>query len=88
MTLVLDDNDGDESVEGQELLDNSVKPTGINDTLRLSLEAHVASWQSMRGFTNNEVNAIKLLHTLRQSKAPLGMYKSVMHWHFEAKGSI
>ena len=70
------------------MLVNTANENEINDSLHLSLSMHVASWQTMHGFTPNEVNAIKLLHTLRKSKAPLGMYESIMHWHFEAKGSI
>jgi hypothetical protein len=39
-------------------------------------------------FTQDEVNAIKLLCTLRKTRAPLSAYESVMHWHFVSNGSL
>jgi hypothetical protein len=56
--------------------------------LRKQFQEYVKQQEHARGFTNTEVDAIKLLSTLRKTKASLGTYDSIMHWHLTSKGSI
>lgn len=39
-------------------------------------------------FTKSEANAIKLLATLRKTKASLDTYESVMEWHLQSTGAL
>ena len=39
-------------------------------------------------FTKSEANAIRLLITLRNTKASLGTYEDIMRWHFTANGKM
>lgn len=42
----------------------------------------------MEEFTANEAKAIKLMNTLRQTKASLDTYEAVMKWHVQETGEI
>jgi hypothetical protein len=65
--------------------DNSVSYT---PDLRKIYSEYLVRKQNLLEFTKPEVNAIKLLRTLRQTRSPLYAYESVMKWHFDVTGAI
>ena len=69
------------------------QPGGISD---LSNPSWIRDdWANYEGrgrkfppFTKEQLQAIKLLATLRNSKASMGTYEEVMHWHFRESGEV
>jgi hypothetical protein len=58
--------------------------TDCNKSIKEDFQKYVDhASKSFGGFSSLEVNAISLLHMLRQSGAPLGMYEAVMGWHLD-----
>jgi hypothetical protein len=58
--------------------------TDCNKSIKEDFQKYVEHASKLFGlFSSLEVNAISLLHMLRQSGAPLGMYEAVMGWHLD-----
>jgi hypothetical protein len=89
-------SDGDEYLEESDVEfgdgggyeeESSSEPDSVTDcnkSIKEDFQKYVDhASKSFGGFSSLEVNAISLLHMLRQSGAPLGMYEAVMGWHLD-----
>jgi hypothetical protein len=72
----------------QEDSDESENALGCDNTMRKSFQEYVLKQVCALQFTTTEVSAIQLLAKLRQTKAPMNTYDSVMHWHLSTVGKI
>ena len=72
----------------QEDSDESENALGCDNTMRKSFQEYVLKQVCPLQFTMTEVSAIQLLAKLRQTKAPMNTYDSVMHWHLSTVGKI
>ena len=66
-----------------DLEEQSLDESGsINEAIRSNWDKYVSRARSYTPFSQDMKNAIKLLGTLRQSKASMDTYEGVMEWHF------
>ena len=89
--FVIEDDDGREGEQRANDVLVSPSITNLpqpNPTLRQNFQAFCQTQHNSLGFTQDELNAIKLLRILRQTKAPLNAYELHMKWHLEASGKL
>ena len=79
---------GAAATSSEEESEESEDDFGIDENMRKSFQEYVLKQQYALLFTNNEVAAIKLLSTLRGTKASLNTYENIMHWHLTTVGKI
>ena len=87
------DEDFDETIGAAEMVDSGASAatnseSGVDQSLRKNFEEYVKKQCRSLGFTRDQVNAIRLLVTLRQGRASLMTYDSVMKWHLECSGDL
>jgi len=102
-TFIEDDDDSednfappvfdDEDTEAPEAPAVAVQPGGVSDLsdidwIRNDWIKYEKRALNFPPFTQQQLEAIRLQAILRNSKACLGTYDKVMHWHFRANGDV
>ena len=80
--MFLGDNDN-EAVEEQPAV--YIKP---DETIRANFTYYCEFAEELVEFPPDKEAAIKLMHTLRQTKASLDTYNTIMEWHLKSNGDI
>ena len=93
MNMDMDSSEDEVSVESNSVESNQddviVVTEGVNCTLRDNFLQHVSKLtHSATNYTAREEVCIRLLITLRHTKASLDTYEEIMRWHLHTTGSI
>jgi len=81
------DNDSDEdSLAVSEV--NDLGPNRPDETILEDFTVCCREQRNLPPFTKKQMDAIKLMGILRDAKASLGTYNTVMEWHLKANGDL
>ena len=85
LSEVTDANSSDDDSD----TDNSKLDNGAPDTwMRNQFREYCAKQQRTYGLTETEITAVRLLYLLKEKRAPLNAYKSLMHWHLSQRKEV
>jgi len=77
------DSDNDDVQEGEEIDPNQVDESMLSDFKQYCLQA-----SKFHPMPKSVVDSLRLMRTLRQTKASLDTYDAVMEWHLKANGDL
>ena len=92
MVLMEDDDnneEGNDSGEDESNGSNEMNAEAVVDeSIRETFKEYCQIAKDFKPFTDEKMEALKLMRILRQTKASLDTYEAIMEWHLKAKGDI